>query len=136
MNLSQANAFAGTSGPTPVPASVALESGGTLGTGGVDQSFGTLSLTGGGTLDLGATTGIVHFADSHALSWTGTLNINNWTGNIAGGGAEELFFGSGLTGLTAAQLAAIHFWFYDRRKICCRAAKLCRPPARKFCWAT
>ena len=57
LNLSQANAFAGTSGPTPAPASVALESGGTLGTGGVDQSFGTLSLTGGGTLGFGRNNG-------------------------------------------------------------------------------
>ncbi len=108
INLVQPNAFAG-SGATPAPARVALSNGGILGTGGVAQTFGTLTLTSGGTLDLGSGAGIVQFADSHSQTWSGTLSITNWTGNTSGGGSDEVVFGSGLTGLTAAQLAAIRF---------------------------
>jgi fibronectin-binding autotransporter adhesin len=108
INLVQPNSFAG-SGATPAPARVALNTGGILGTGGVAQTFGTLVVTSGGTIDLGAGAGIVQFADSSSQTWSGTLNIANWTGNTAGGGTDEVLFGSGLTGLTAAQLAAIRF---------------------------
>src|SRR4029079_17336812 len=60
INLSTDNAFAG-SGATPAPAKVSLSTGGVLGAGGTHQTFNTLSLTGGGTIDLGTRASIVHF---------------------------------------------------------------------------
>src|SRR4029079_8438101 len=69
INLSMDNAFAG-SGATPAPAKVTLSAGGILGTSGTHQTFNTLTLTGGGTIDLGSGSSIVQFNDSHAQTWS------------------------------------------------------------------
>ena len=109
INLSTDNAFAG-GGTTPVPARVALSAGGILGTNGTHQTFTTLTVTSGGTIDLGSGASIVQFNDSHSQAWSGILRISNWSGNVAGNGTDQLLIGgSNLTGLTSAQLAEIHF---------------------------
>jgi autotransporter-associated beta strand protein len=109
INLSMDNAFAG-SGATPVPAKLTLSAGGALGTSGTHQTFNTLSLSGGGTIDLGSGASIVQFNDSHSQTWSGILRISNWSGSPTGSGTDQLLVGtSALTGLTSAQLAEIHF---------------------------
>jgi hypothetical protein len=109
INLSTDNAFAG-SGATPAPAKVSLSTGGVLGAGGTHQTFNTLSLTGGGTIDLGTSASIVQFNDSHSQPWSGILRISNWSGSATGNGTDQLLVGtSSLAGLTSAQLAEIHF---------------------------
>jgi len=74
------------------------------------EALGTLTLSGGGadTLTLGASGDVINFADSSALAWTGSLVIADWNGASAGGGSDEVFFGT-TNDLTAAQLADITF---------------------------
>src|SRR5262249_50743156 len=91
--------------------------GGTLNTGGLNQSMTgtTLQLLNNSTIDLGDSAGnpaTVTFADSHSVAWTAGkfLRISNWTGAIAGGGLDQLLVGVG--GLGAAQLNEIHFTGY------------------------
>ena len=79
-------------------------SGGTLNTGGFDETLGLLSLTGGSTIDLGAGGSLLKFSDSHFLSWTGTLSITNWTD-----GTDQIYVGTSATGLTGSQLTRITF---------------------------
>ncbi len=109
INLLKDNAFAG-GGNTPVPARVALGAGGVLGSSGTQQTFNTLTVTNGGTIDFGSTASIVKFNDSHSQAWTGILRIGGWSGNVAGNGTDQLLVGnSTFSGLTSAQLAEIHF---------------------------
>jgi asparagine synthetase B (glutamine-hydrolysing) len=49
------------------------------------------------------------FADSHLITWSGTLTIANWNGSITGGGADELFFGYSDFALTPDQLSDVIF---------------------------
>jgi fibronectin-binding autotransporter adhesin len=85
--------------------------GGTLNTGGLSEHVGALTLQSTSTIDMSSGASIIAFADSHSLSWTGTLNIYNWTGTPnTGGGTDELFFGTGSTGLTASQLLDMQFY--------------------------
>ena len=93
----------------PVPPQL-RRAGGVLGTSGTHQTFNTLTLTGGGTIDLGTGASIVQFNDSHSQAWSGILRISNWSGSPTGNGTDQLLVGtSALTGLTSAQLAEIHF---------------------------
>jgi autotransporter-associated beta strand protein len=96
--------------------------GGTFNTGGLSEHGATNNTAGIGALTLqsssavdffnnGATSSVISFADSHLASWTASqvLNIKDWTGSQTGGGADELFFGSTSSGLTASQVAEIQF---------------------------
>ena len=75
-------------------------SGGTLQSA-FSQTLGTLNLTASSTLDL-STGGTFVFADSSALSWTGTLSIvGTFTDDFS------VKFGAGLPGLTSGQLGQI-----------------------------
>lgn len=79
--------------------------GGSFETGGLNQSLGTLDLDGDFTLDLGSGSSAVVFGNSSGLDWGSfSLNIVNWTE-----GSDSLRFGTDGTGLTASQLALIHF---------------------------
>jgi hypothetical protein len=51
------------------------------------------------------------FANSSGETWAGgaTLVISNWNGNLFGGGADQLFFGSDNSGLTSQQLSQVQF---------------------------
>ena len=104
LSLGTANAIATTS--------QLVLNGGTLATDGLPQDFTTsatpaslaVGSTPGSALDLGfATTPTnVKFADSHSVSWTGPLTIQNWTYEL-----DHLSFGA--SGLSTAQLSNIQF---------------------------
>ena len=89
--------------------------GGTFGLNGVAEGtvasagVGALTLSSTSTIDL-AGTSLLHLAASNTKTWTGTLNILDWDGMlVAGGGSEQLLFGTTVSGLTAAQLLQIEF---------------------------
>jgi autotransporter-associated beta strand protein len=97
--------------------------GGTFNTGGLQEhgvtnntaGIGALTLQSSSIIDMASGTSILAFANSSANSvvWgTGkSLDIWNWSGTpITGGGTDQLYFGSDLTGLTASQLLEIHFY--------------------------
>ena len=75
----------------------------------LDETVGALTLSASSILDFGtlASGHTFRFADSSALSWTGTtLSIYNWTS-----GTDHLFFGDGTTtGLQQSQLDKIKFY--------------------------
>jgi len=127
-NTATANAFA--------PASIQVDSGATLqlaaseqignttglilnggtfrlgtATTGFSETLGTLTLTSNSTIDLGAwATGVrqLTFADSSAISWTGTLTITNWQGvAFQSSDVAEIIFGTG--GLTSTQLGQVYW---------------------------
>jgi fibronectin-binding autotransporter adhesin len=87
--------------------------GGTFATQGNSETLSTLTLNANSILDLGAGASIIHFDDSSAIPWTGTLSIWNWSGNaISGLGTDQVYFDSipSFAGLTAAQLLQIYFY--------------------------
>jgi mucin-19 len=101
----------GANNALPTGSSVVL-GGGKLATDGFSQTnvLGGLTLTADSTIDMGALgSSVLDFADSHSVSWSGTLAIANWNGSMAGGGADELIFGSSSSGLTLSQLGEIVF---------------------------
>ena len=64
--------------------------GGTFNTAGFSETVGALTLSASSIIDMGAGVSILHFADSHLASWTGTLSIWNWSGNpVIGGGTDQ-----------------------------------------------
>ena len=82
--------------------------GGTFNTAGFSETVDALTLSDSSIIDMGAGSSILHFADSSALTWTGTLSIWNWSGNQnVGNGTDQLFFGGG--SLSANQLTQIKF---------------------------
>jgi autotransporter-associated beta strand protein len=93
--------------------------GGTFNTGGLSEhgasnntaGIGALTLQSTSVIDMGNVASIAAFANSKLSTWTGTLNIYNWSGTPStGGGTDQLYFGSDTTGLTAAQLLNIQFY--------------------------
>ena len=85
--------------------------GGTFNTGGFSETLGVLTLSLSSVIDMGAGNSILHFLDSSAATWTGTLSIWNWSGNTLGGGTDQLYFGNGSgTGLTTSQLTQVKFY--------------------------
>jgi fibronectin-binding autotransporter adhesin len=77
--------------------------GGTFDSGGFNETMGPLLLSSSSTIDLSNGASALHFADSAAQSWSGTLTVNNWTP-----GTDHLFVGSTAT-LTAPQLTDFTF---------------------------
>ena len=65
------------------------------------DTLGTLNATGSAIINLGAGAALA-FADSHLISWAGTLNL---TGTFVSG--SSLRFGTNNSGLTSTQLAKI-----------------------------
>jgi hypothetical protein len=63
------------------------------------------------TIDLAGSASRLSFANSSGQSWAGgaTLTVANWNGNPAGGGAEQLKFGTSQSGLTSVQVSQIQF---------------------------
>jgi autotransporter-associated beta strand protein len=85
--------------------------GGRFSTGGFSEHLGALTTSAGSIIDLGNLSSIINFANSSAQLWSGPLSIYNWNGNPgAGGGTDQLFFGSNALGLNAAQLSQITFY--------------------------
>jgi autotransporter-associated beta strand protein len=77
------------------------------------ETLGTLTLSASSTIDLGSWTGgttprQITFANSTAITWTGTLTISNWQGvALQSSDVAEILFGTG--GLTSTQLGQIYF---------------------------
>jgi len=86
-------------------------SGGSLETQGFSDAAGTLTLDEDSTIDLGSASSILQFADSSSQTWTGgeILQITNWSGNLNGGGTDQLLIGNTSSGVTGTQLSAIRF---------------------------
>ncbi len=63
------------------------------------------------TINLAGSASQLSFANSSGESWPADalLKVVNWNGNSAGGGAEQLKFGTNEFGLTPAQLSQIRF---------------------------
>jgi fibronectin-binding autotransporter adhesin len=91
-------------------------SGGRLGFSTGNFSQGTTVAVGLGTLDLDATSildfgdgnQLLHFANSSAEAWAGTLEVYNWDGAL-----DNLYFSTDNNGLTVGQLAQINFYSGD-----------------------
>lgn len=74
---------------------------------GFSEALGTLTNSGASTIDMGAGASILTFANSSGQTWTGSIQILNWSGSTAGGGTDQLLFGAG--GLSAGQVGLISF---------------------------
>ncbi|MFM8459576.1 MAG: hypothetical protein ACKOB0_11660, partial [Chthoniobacterales bacterium] len=78
---------------------------------GFSETLGTLTLTADSTIDLGAwSTGLrtLTFANSSAITWTGTLTITNWQGvALQSSDVAEILFGTG--GLSSTQLGQVYW---------------------------
>lgn len=80
---------------------------GALSTGGNDQTFGTLTLSGDATIDFASGNAVIDFADSSGVTWGSSLVITNWDSNGAGTGSDQISFAN--KGLTSGQLSDITF---------------------------
>lgn len=67
----------------------------------ITENLNTLTLTATSNLTLGATSNIINFTDSHSNTWAGDniLYINSWNGLLAGGGTDQVYFGTSSAGL-------------------------------------
>jgi autotransporter-associated beta strand protein len=79
---------------------------------GTSPGTGALTLTTNSIIDFLGGDAVINFGASNLASWTGgaTLSIYNWGGSTAGGGLDQLLFGSDTTALTAGQLGQISFY--------------------------
>jgi len=85
-------------------------SGGTWDTDGNDEVLGSLTLSADSNILLGDGDSVVQFADSSGEIWSDdTVVINEWTGNVNGGGTDQISFGTDAGGLTSAQLDNVFF---------------------------
>ena len=92
-----------------------LELAGTLSSGGVNETFGILTVTNNAVLNLGPGSHSIAFANSSADFWdpTKTLTIKGWTGTAGATGSNgKVFVGTNATGLTPSQLSQIKFEGY------------------------
>ena len=84
--------------------------GGTFRTNGNDETANTLTLSSSSTIDVGAGSTTLQFANSSAASWTGNLIVNNWSGSFSGGGTDQIIFGNSASGLSTAQVNQVRFF--------------------------
>jgi hypothetical protein len=77
----------------------------------VVEQFGRFTLPTSTSIYLSGSAARLSFAKSSSESWASgaTLEIFNWNGNVSGGGAEQVKFGTDQSGLTAAQLKQVNF---------------------------
>ncbi|HZR20157.1 MAG TPA: hypothetical protein VFE51_22940, partial [Verrucomicrobiae bacterium] len=75
------------------------------------EQLGRFILATNATIDLAGSASQLSFANSSGEAWQAgaTLVISNWNGNLSGGGAEQLKFGTDQSGLTPPQLSQIQF---------------------------
>jgi hypothetical protein len=75
------------------------------------EQLGRFILASNATIDLAGNASRLSFAKSSAETWAGgaTLAVLDWNGNVSGGGAEQLRFGTDSSGLTPMQLSQIQF---------------------------
>lgn len=73
--------------------------------------IGPMTLQQSSILNLATGTSIIAFTNSSSKTWTGTLSIYNWSGNlVTGNGTDQVYFGTDITGLTLGQLGQISFY--------------------------
>lgn len=98
VKLGSANAISTSSGVTLA--------GGILDPGAFNQAItaAPLTLAASSTIDFGAGTSEIDFANSSLIAWIGALDLANWDSSI-----DKLRFGTDNTGLTTDQLNAITF---------------------------
>ena len=92
-----------------------LELAGNMSSGGFNQTFGAITLSGNSIITLGSGAHALNFPDCSTSFWdpTKTLVIKGWTGTPgASGTAGKIFFGTTAAGLSTAQLGAISFQGY------------------------
>jgi hypothetical protein len=92
-----------------------LELAGNMSSGGFNQTFGAITLSGNSIITLGSGSHALNFPDCSTSFWdpTKTLVIKGWTGTPgASGTAGKIFFGTTAAGLSTAQLGAISFQGY------------------------
>lgn len=90
-------------------ADITLENAALIARGGGTEIVGTLTIIGDNQLNLVAAGNAIAFANSSGETWSSTLAILNWTGLSGGNGANQVFFGSSIAGLTTEQLSKITF---------------------------
>ena len=75
----------------------------------VVEALGALTLSSNSIIDFGTNSqgGMLTLSDSSAAPWSGTLSVYNWSGNSAGTGIDQLYFGNSAGTLTPAQLSQI-----------------------------
>jgi autotransporter-associated beta strand protein len=78
--------------------------GGSLNSGGFNQNFGVLTLAGVSSMDLGSGASALVFLNSSGATWSGSLQILNYTE-----GVDSIRVGTTSSGLTAQQLQLINF---------------------------
>jgi hypothetical protein len=89
-----------------------IELAGNMSSGGFNQTFGAITLSGNSIITLGTGSHALNFADCSASFWdtTKTLVIKGWTGTpSASGTAGKIFIGSTAAGLSTAQLGLVSF---------------------------
>lgn len=89
-----------------------IELAGNMSSGGFNQSFGLVTLSGNSVISLGTGSHALTFPDCSAEFWdaTKTLVIKGWTGTPGiTGTAGKVFFGTNAAGLSSAKLAAVSF---------------------------
>lgn len=84
--------------------------GGTIAIGETTETVDTLTLSANSTIDFTGANGQLTFSNSTSSIWTGgsTITVNNWNGNVNGGGSDQLGFS--VAGLTPTQIGQIKFF--------------------------
>lgn len=78
--------------------------GGTLATGGFDETFGTLDVNGNAIIDMGSGTSALVFLDSSGVTWDPSVSLTIVNFDF---GTDSIRFGTSSSGLTLAQLGQI-----------------------------
>lgn len=68
------------------------------------DTVGTLNIVSHSVIDLGGSSSILNFKDSHSVDWFGTLYIQNYASD------DAIYFGNSGDSLTTNQLADIFWW--------------------------
>lgn len=75
------------------------------------EKLGRFILASNATIDLAGNASQLSFSNSSGQVWAAdaTLVVTDWNGNLSGGGAEQLKFGTDQSGLTSGELTQIEF---------------------------
>lgn len=75
------------------------------------EQLGRFVLVSNAAIDLAGSASRLSFANSSGEIWTSgaLLVVADWNGNLSGGGAEQLKFGTDQSGLTSSELSQIRF---------------------------
>ena len=114
-NSSTSGVALSTSNIASITSATNVEFAGNMSSGGFNQTFGAITLSGNSIITLGTGSHALNFADCSSTFWdpTKTVVIKGWTGvGGASGTAGKIFFGTNASGLSSAQLGLISFTGY------------------------